>query len=581
MTFLRAHLSAAFALVLFAAASADAQLLPNTPAAPLDLESASLFESPPALLSLDATRLFKSAAPPPLFAPPQIVDRSTADLRPRFHWGLIGSVAPFWTVPDGLGQIFLEQGLSGTMSGRDLRVGFVRSRQLGFEMGASFVRKTMSSFDLTIEPQDDFAGLVTYSNIGDVEMTGVDAHLVLPFKRIGERVQLGWLFGGGMAWVKDTPIVKTVSGPPFSDQSSCCGQLTTPPPNGGFVHDHYGQTYPVGPGQTTFTGESTFRFEAISPTDKYWMLLRAQFAADFLVAPPLKIRVASGFNYPGIQAIGIDAVYMFRTGRVGSGASQPQPDAVNLPQADRPRVLAPRRSYWGVLAGFAPRWWTPDSWGPLFEPHDPTEVIGREFRVGITRGRPLGREFGGSFVVKTINRFSFTGVGGYLGGFNNEPLVAPQIAWTQMEPVQMKGAEFHAFVPIARLGERVLLGGLLGMGAANVPDAPIRKTITGPPYIATPTSTTPLNTLPPGGGYVLDENHEPVPIAPGQTSVVVPANFASELSPLDNFFVLARGQLAADVLVVPSMKVRFSGGFNYPGAQLFNVELVYIFGGGR
>jgi hypothetical protein len=514
-----------------------------------------------------------------LFAPPQIVDRPTADLRPRFHWGLIGSYVPRWTVPDSFGQIFLEQGLSGKMSGHDLRVGFVRSRQLGFEMGASFVRKTMSSFDLRIGPQESFSGLVTYSNIGNVEMTGVDAHLVIPFKRIGERVQLGWLLGGGMAWVEDAPILKSVTGPPYSESATCCGQLSTPPPNGGFVHDHYGFTYPVGPGQTTFTGESSFHQEAISPTDKYWMLLRGQLAADFLVAPSLKLRVAGGFSYPGLQAVGVDAVYMFRTGRVGSGPSQGQP-AVNLPQADRARVLAPRRSYWGVLAGYAPRWWMPKSWGPLFEPNEPTEMIGREFRIGITRGRPLGYEFGGSFVVKSITRFSFTRVGGTLTG-PNQTGVAPEVTLTQIDPVQMKGGEFHAFVPIARLGERVLLGGLLGIGAANVPDAPVRKSITGPPFVATPTSTTPLFTLPPAGGYVLDENYEAIVVAPGQTSVEVPANFANTLSPLDKFFVLARGQLAADVLLVPSMKIRFSGGFNYPGAQVFNVEMVYMFGGGR
>jgi hypothetical protein len=44
----------------------------------------------------------------------------------------------------------------------------------------------------------------------------------------------------------------------------------------------------------------------------------------------------------------------------------------------------------GVLGGVTPKWWTPDSWGGVFEPDDPDVVEGREFRVGITRGRPLG-----------------------------------------------------------------------------------------------------------------------------------------------------------------------------------------------
>jgi hypothetical protein len=33
--------------------------------------------------------------------PGQIVDRSTDDLRPRFHWGVIGAFAPHWAVPAG------------------------------------------------------------------------------------------------------------------------------------------------------------------------------------------------------------------------------------------------------------------------------------------------------------------------------------------------------------------------------------------------------------------------------------------------------------------------------------------------
>ena len=44
---------------------------------------------------------------------------------------------------------------------------------------------------------------------------------------------------------------------------------------------------------------------------------------------------------------------------------------------------------------------------------------------------------------------------------------------------------------------------------------------------------------------------------------------------------LARAQIAADVLLAAPFKLRFSGGFNYPGAQLYGVEMVYMFGTGR
>jgi hypothetical protein len=84
-----------------------------------------------------------------LFAASQIVDRPTSDLRPRFYWGVYGSVVPSWSVPGSMGTWFFESVSSANppkMNGRDLRVGLVRARQVGFEMGVSLVRKTVTSF---------------------------------------------------------------------------------------------------------------------------------------------------------------------------------------------------------------------------------------------------------------------------------------------------------------------------------------------------------------------------------------------------------------------------------------------------
>jgi hypothetical protein len=40
-------------------------------------------------------------------------------------------------------------------------------------------------------------------------------------------------------------------------------------------------------------------------------------------------------------------------------------------------------------------------------------------------------------------------------------------------------------------------------------------------------------------------------------------------------------QIAADVLLAAPFKLRFSAGYNHPGAQLFGIEMVYLFGTGR
>ena len=116
--------------------------------------------------------------------------------------------------------------------------------------------------------------------------------------------------------------------------------------------------------------------------------------------------------------------------------------------------------------------------------------------------------------------------------------------------------------------------------ALHVPSDPILKHIEGPPYLATETSTIPLATLPAGGGFVVDDVSALFPVGPGQTGTTV-TTIATTISPLGRFMFLARAQIAADVLLGAPFKLRFSGGFNYPGAQLYGVEMVYMFGTGR
>jgi hypothetical protein len=525
-----------------------------------------------------------------MFAASQIVDRPTADLRPRFHWGLIGSVVPHWSIPGSMGNLFFEDPNSPKMAGRDFRFGVVRARQLGFEMGASFVRKTVNSLNIRYgDPSSSgqFASS-TYTAPNSVSMMGAEGHLVIPFARIGERVQLGVLAGGGMAWLPDTPIQVRIEGPPFYADANSTVRLSSPPASGGFIRGPFNDAYPLVPGTGYTITEGTLN--AVSPTDHYWMLLRGQLAADFLVAPPLKLRVAGGFNYPGMQALGVDLVYLFRTGRVGVTPGQlPAPagaaPAPGAQTADQPQVIAPRRSYWGVLGGVTPKWWTPRSWGPIFEPDVPDIVEGRELRVGVTRGRPLGYEFGVSFVMKTLTRFTFNRQGMRLfgtgpGGVTNPEGTTARVTLSQIDPVRASGGEFHTFIPMGRFGERIQIGGLLGLGGAHVPKTAIRKLVAGPPFVATATSTAPLTTLPAAGGFVLDENGRAIPVPAGQTSAIVQAD-ATTFEPGGSLLILARGQIAVDVLLARPFKLRFSGGFNYPGAQLFGIEAIYLFGTGR
>jgi hypothetical protein len=565
------------------AATADAQLLSTAPAPTLTLPAGSMF-NPPATSTL--TPRVTS-----MFAAGQIVDRPTGDLRPRFHWGLLGSVIPTWTTPGGMGTFFFDEVTSAKMSGRDLRIGVVRARPLGFEMGVSYVRKTVSSFTVVrwFPPDLQSASITSYRPLDDLHMTGVDAHLVIPIARFGERVQLGILAAGGIAWIPDSPIQKRIDGPPFYADANSTVALSSPPAAGGFVREwQFGEPVPLVPGTTH--GVVPVSALEMSPTDYVWPLLRGQLAADFLLARPLKLRLAAGFHYPGTQALGVDVVYLFRTGRLDAARVQPGTPPAGTPGAqvaDQPQVIAPRRSYWGVLGGAAPFWFTPH-WSEFFRnltPEAPFTMKGQDFRIGLTNGRPLGKEFGISFVRKSWTEFSFVreGRGAFVSSPGSalgvEPLAA-RITLSQIEPVQIPGLEFHSFVPIDKIGSRVQLGGLFGFGAARVPDAAIQKRIEGPPYVATATILDGVPILPAAGGFVLDEDGEAFPVAPGQTGATVTTG-ATEISPLGSFLILARAQIAADVLIAAPFKLRFSAGFNYPGAQLFGIEAVYMFGTGR
>ena len=565
------------ALWLGFAASADAQLIPSvTP----------VFDRP-------APFTFNSRAAS-LFGASQIVDRPTSDLRPRFYWGVIGSVAPSWSVPGSMGTWFFEEVTSASppkMNGRDLRIGLVRARQVGFELGISFVRKTVTSFMVARDgvPFGNTASRWTYTALNDMQMTGVDAHLVIPIARFGERVQLGILGAGGFARIPDVPIQLRVDGPPFYADATSTVALGSPPATGGYVGPYF-LPVPLVPG-TTY-GLTTTSSLDIAPTDYVWLLLRGQLAADFLVARPLKLRVAGGFNYPGMQAIGIDAVYLFRTGARSSAAkiaNTPDPTAApgGLQIADRPQVLAPRRSYWGVVGGVTPKWWTPSGWTHAFKNinfDSPVAMEGREFRIGVTRGRPLGKEFGFSFVQKSVTHFSLLRQGASLvpAGFPIGQVTSTQalITLTELETVRMPGVDFHAFVPVDRIGSRIQLGVLFGIGAAYTSETPIRKRIEGPPFASSTTSPSGVTTLPPGGGFIFDENSQAFFVAPGQTGVDASARFV-EVSSLQSGFLLARAQGAVDVLVAPSFKLRFTAGVNYPGAQLVGIEGIYLFGTGQ
>lgn len=263
-----------------------------------------------------------SATAPPIAATigGQIIDRPPAQPRPRSHWGVLVGIAPSWTTPTEWGRLFFE-GIDSSrpmrFEGRDLRLGVVRARPLGFEWGLSYVRKSVSKdFEVPREAFSfggtSFTPSETYTGIENIEISGVDSHVVIPAGHIGRRVQIGALLGGGIGSVPETAVNKLVEGPPFyaTCQSSAV-QLPNPPASGGCLQDLFGTFIPLAPGARSAT--TLAPFSDVSIMDPMWLFWRMQLAVDVMVAEPLKVRFAGGFNFPSAQYFGVDLVYLFNT----------------------------------------------------------------------------------------------------------------------------------------------------------------------------------------------------------------------------------------------------------------------------
>ncbi len=246
----------------------------------------------------------------------QIIDRPPAQARPKARWGVLVGITPSWTTPAEWGQLFLQDldtSRPTRFEGRDLRIGVVRSRQLGFEWGLSYVRKSVNkNFELPMYPgsvtfnEQTFPSIEHYTGIENVEVTGLDSHVVIPAGRIGRRVQIGALLAGGVGIMPETPVKLTIDGPPFYE----CGSflpLVNPPATNGCVREN-SVNLPLTPGARS--ASTTTAFNEISPTDQIWLFMRTQIAVDVMITGPLKVRFAGGLNFPSAQYFGVDLVYL-------------------------------------------------------------------------------------------------------------------------------------------------------------------------------------------------------------------------------------------------------------------------------
>jgi hypothetical protein len=178
------------------------------------------------------------------------------------YWGIAGTVAP-WRAGDEFKGLYDAQGLD--MSGNDLRVGVTRGSTLGSEWAILYLRRRIAEGGTIVGRHE------TYEFRQDVRLTGVMAEAYGAFVTIADRAQIGGVAAAGLARAEG--MVRRVSGAPDVEARKAL---------------------------TLFASEVRAQ-----------LLLRAELAAAFKLAPGAKVRVSGGFAWPGTTVVTVTAMYFF------------------------------------------------------------------------------------------------------------------------------------------------------------------------------------------------------------------------------------------------------------------------------
>jgi hypothetical protein len=208
------------------------------------------------------------------------------------HWGVSASLVPSWSFPRALAEVW---NMETDMRGSELRVGIVRGSDRGGDVGVSFVKKRVADDSTVflreaacIEAPDGKTACARgpYHITQDAGMTGVEAHIFMPFATIRQRVQIGATFAGGIARI-DGSAERFLEHLVVND-----GTIAV-------VTDAMG------------TGTFKATLQDIPQDWKVVPIGRAELAVAFLVRPGLKLRATGGVNFPGYHTIGFHAHYLF------------------------------------------------------------------------------------------------------------------------------------------------------------------------------------------------------------------------------------------------------------------------------
>lgn len=233
-------------------------------------------------------------------------------------------------------------------------------------------------------------------------------------------------------------------------------------------------------------------------------------------------------------------------------------------------------SFWGVSASLAPDWRMASGPRTAFfaERVSDYRVAGAEFRIGIVRGRTESGDWGFAVVRKMIKRGSFVAKDTILGQETTTTYRVTEGAW-------LTGVEVYKFLPFLKVGGRQQFGVVLAAGASGKPGGTVERRIEGIIFASDPSLTPNPPVVTRGPGFMYDDWRTVVAVPSGQTSVVdrVDAWKLVDVSVWSSTpQVLARAELAWAVTLRSDTKIRVSGGVNFPGFQVFSIEMVHLLG---
>jgi hypothetical protein len=210
---------------------------------------------------------------------------------------------------------------------------------------------------------------------------------------------------------------------------------------------------------------------------------------------------------------------------------------------------------WGVTASVTPRW----SAAGLVKNYvdaDEYDISGAEFTVGVVRGRSTGDEWGVSFVRKSVQE-------GSTSRFGTMPVCYQQECVEQSTTfvatnVSLMGVEVHKFFSFVTIRRRVQIGMNLAAGVVLV-RGQAEKTQRFGTVVTDPTT---------GTAHIQQAT---------AVSVVDGGQIFSGGNDV-SYAAVAKVEAGVGFILSRNLKVRVTGGVNFPGYNVASVHVIYLFG---